>query len=167
MKTKLFSFIFTLFLTLFSFVQSANALVYSEADIYQKINQLNVIMNTDYISFINKADLVGYRLSTFEMQTANYKNQARMNIENLNNILVQINDVRNSLELSQTDKNMQINRLYQQSANLLFGMDNMTMNYLLSLNTVMPTITYNRFVNRFQEFYNALNLTNADVEIKK
>ena len=167
MKTKLFSFIFALFLTLFSFVQSASALVYSEADIYQKINQLNVIMNTDYISFINKADLVGYRLSTFEMQTMNYKNQARMNIENLNNILVQINDIRNSLELSQTDKNMQISRLYQQAANLLFDMDNMTMNYLLSLNTVMPTITYNRFVNRFQEFYNALNLTNADVKIKK
>ena len=166
MRTKLFSFIFALFLALFSFAPSASALVYSDADIYQKINQLQIIMQTDYISFINKAEVVGYRLSSFEMQTMNYKNQARMNIENLNNILTQINEIRNSMELSESDKNMQISRLYQQSANLLFGMDNMTMNYLLSLNTILPSITYNRFINRFQEFYNELNLTNADVKVK-
>ncbi len=166
MRTKLFSFIFALFLALFSFAQSASAIVYSDADIYQKINQLNVIMQTDYLSFINKADVVGYRLSSFEMQTMNYKNQARMNIENLNNILIQINDIRNSMELSESDKNLQISKLYQQSANLLFGMDNMTMNYLISLNSILPTITYNRFINRFQEFYNELNLTNADVKVK-
>ena len=123
-------------------------------------------MNTDYISFINKADVVGYRLSSFEMQNANYKNQARMNIENLNNILIQLNDVRNSLELSDTDKNMQVAKLYQQATNILFGMDNVTMNYLMSLNTIMPTITYERFVKRFQDFYNGLNLTNADVKVK-
>ena len=166
MKIKLFGFIFALFLAMFSFVQSASALIYSEADIYQKMDKLKVIMNTDYISFINKADLVGYRLSSFDMQTMNYKNQARMNIENLNNILSQIKDIRYSMELSETDKNMQISKLHQQAANLLFGMDNMTMNYLLSLNTIMPTITYDRFVNRFQEFYNELNLTNADVKVK-
>ena len=166
MKIKLFGLIFALFLAMFSFVQSASALIYSESDIYQKIDKLKVIMNTDYISFINKADLVGYRLSSFDMQTMNYKNQARMNIENLNNILSQIKDIRYSMELSETDKNMQISKLYQQAANLLFGMDNMTMNYLLSLNTIMPTITYDRFVNRFQEFYNELNLTNADVKVK-
>ena len=166
MKIKLFGLIFALFLAMFSFVQSASALIYSESDIYQKIDKLKVIMNTDYISFINKADLVGYRLSSFDMQTMNYKNQARMNIENLNNILSQIKDIRYSMELSETDKNMQISKSYQQAANLLFGMDNMTMNYLLSLNTIMPTITYDRFVNRFQEFYNELNLTNADVKVK-
>ena len=166
MKTKLINCLFALFLALFSFVQGAFAFVTSDAEIKQKINKLNVIMNTDYISFINKADVVGYRLSSFEMQNANYKNQARMNIENLNNILIQLNDVRNSLELSDTDKNMQVAKLYQQAKNILFGMDNVTMNYLMSLNTIMPTITYERFVKRFQDFYNGLNLTNADVKVK-
>lgn len=166
MKTKLFNCLFILFLALFTFVQGAFATVASDADIRQKIDKLNIIMNTDYISFINKADVVGYRLSSFEMQNANYKNQARMNIENLNNILIQLNDVRNSLELSDTDKNMQIAKLYQQATNLMFSMDNVTMNYLMTLSTVMPTITYDRFVKRFQSFYNGLNLTNADVKVK-
>ena len=163
MKTKLFSFIFALFLTLFSFVQSASALVYSEADIYQKINQLNVIMNTDYISFINKADLVGYRLSTFEMQTMNYKNQARMNIESLNSLLEQIKKIRNSSDLSPSDKNVQIASLYQNANNMMFDMNNATLNYLRSLNFIMPTITYSRFVKKYQTFYNGLNLTDTDI----
>lgn len=166
MKNKLFGLVFTMFFVLFAFAQNAFAAIYSDADIYQKINQLNVISNTDFISFINKADVVGYRLANFEMTSSNYKNYIRMTTEQLTTLLKQIQEVRNTTELSDADKNMQISKMYQDATALLFNVDTQTMNYLMSMNRTMPTITYSRFVKNYQDFYNGLNLTDADVRVK-
>lgn len=166
MKNKFFGILFTVFFVLFAFAQNAFAVIYSDGDIYQKINQLNVISNTDFMTFINKTDLVGYRLAGFEMTSANYKNYVRMTTEQLTTLLNQIQEVRNTTELSETDKNLQISKMYQDATGLLFNVDNQTMNYLMSLNKTMPTITYSRFVKNYQEFYNGLGLTNTDVHVK-
>lgn len=166
MKNKFFGFVLAVFFALFMSIQSAFALIYSDADIYQKIDKLNVISNTDFISFINKADMVGYRLAGFEMTTSNYKNYIRMTTEQLSNISTQIQEIRRTTELSETDKNMQISKMYQDATTLMFNVDNQTMNYLISLNQLMPTITYARFIKTYQEFYNGLNITNSDIKIK-
>ncbi len=166
MKNKFLGLVLAVFFSLFAFVQSAFAIIYSDADMIQKINQLNVISNTNFISFINKADMVGYRLSSFEMTSSNYKNYIRMTTEQLNNLLVQIQEVRRTTELSETDKNMQISKMYQDATSLLFNVDNQTMNFLISVEQIMPTITYSRFVKNYQEFYNGLNLTNSVVRVK-
>lgn len=166
MKNKFFGLVFAVVFALFTFVQGAFAMIYSDSDIYQKINQLNTISNTDFISFINKADMVGYRLAGFDMTTSNYKNYIRMTIEQLNNLVSQIQETRSSVELSDTDKNLQISKMYQDATNLMFNVDNQTMNYLISLNQIMPTITYSRFLKSYQDFYNSLNITNSKIKIK-
>lgn len=166
MKVKIFSFIFSLFIALFAFCQSANAMVSSDSDIHNKMNKLNVIINTDFISFINKTELIGNRLTHFEMATAQYKNHARMSRDNLQGMLEQTGKIKSSLDMTEADKNMQVSMIYQNATNMLFNMDIATTNYLASLKYVMPSITYSRFIKKYQDFYNGLNLTDSDVELK-
>lgn len=166
MKLRIFGFIFALFFTFAFCVQSVFATVYSNADVYDKIDKLNTIYNADFNSFINKSELIGYRLIGYEMAVTNYKNNVRMNIENLNNTLIQIQKIRNSVEISDTDKNIQIAKMYQDATNLMFSFDNVTSSFLISLNQYMPSITYGKFLKKYQSFYNELNITNADLLVK-
>ena len=165
MKRKLFSCLFALILALFTFVPNVQASVRSEADIYQKINQLNTIIDKDFIEFINKSDLVGYRLDAFRMASSNYKNVARMTVDKLKKMLEQINNLNMSSEFSESDKAMQISRIYQEATTDLYNLDSQTVNFMIGLNQVMPTITYSRFVKKYQAFYNDLNITNTDLTV--
>ncbi|MBQ8887794.1 MAG: hypothetical protein IJY61_08855 [Candidatus Gastranaerophilales bacterium] len=165
MERKFFSCLFAIALVLFAFAQNVNATIYSEADIYQKINQLNTLIDQDFVEFVNKSDLVGYRLDSFKMSSANYKNVARMTVEKLRKMLEQINSINQSSEFSDSDKSMQIARIYQEATTDLYNMDTQTINFMIGLNQFMPTITYSRFVKKYQEFYNGLDITNTDLSV--
>ena len=165
MKRKFFSCLFAIVLALFTFAPMGNATIYSEADIYQKIYKLNMLIEQDFVSFVNKSDLVGYRLESFKMSASNYKNVARMTVEKLRKMLEQINSINQSSEFSDSDKAMQISRIYQEATTDLYNMDTQTINFMIGLNQFMPTITYSRFVKKYQEFYNGLDITNTDLTV--
>ena len=165
MKRKFFSCLFSLILALFTFAPNVNATIRSEYEIHDKIGQLNVIIQKDFLEFVNKSDLVGYRLDAFRMSSSNYKNVARMIVDKLNKMLEQINNINMSSEFSDSDKAMQISRIYQEATTDLYNMDSQTVNFMIGLNQVMPTITYSRFVKKYQTFYNDLNITNTDLTV--
>ena len=165
LKSKLSKFLL-LFISFFFFILSANALVNSSSDINAKIIKLNKIAQYDYNSFVNKNELIGYRLSNFNMLTSQYQNSAKQSVDNLNNIVFQIDTIRNSSDFSDSDKELQINKLYQDADTTLYNFDSQTLNYIFSLRNVMPSISYQRFAKKFQEFYNEIQLTDNKLSIK-
>ena len=165
MKNRLLKIFFLVF-ALFAFVLNANAVVSSVADINKKIVDLKKISQYDYNSLVNKNELIGYRLDSFNMASAQYKNSANLVVDNFNNIIFQINTIKNSSDFSDSDKQVQINKLYQDADAALYNLDSQTMNYLFSLRTIMPTITYQRYVKKFQEFYNGIGLTDNKLSVR-
>ncbi len=165
MKNKFLKILF-LFTAFFSFCLSANALISSEADILNKINQLQVISDYDYISMVNKNELIGYRLDSFNMASYQYKNSAKQVIDNFKNLLFQMDTIKNSSDFSDSDKDVQIKKLYQEADSALYTLDSQTLNYLFSLRDFMPPITYQRYVKKFQAFYNDFHLTDGQISVK-
>lgn len=165
LKTKVLKFLL-LFVAFFAFVLNANAMISSESDMYRKLGQLKTIAQFDYLSLVNKNELIGYRLESFNMASSQYKNSANLVVENFNNILSQINTIRNSSDFSDSDKQMQISKLYQEADTILYNLDSQTINYLFSLRSFMPPITYQRYLKKFQAFYNELQLTNNEISVK-
>lgn len=158
--------IFFLIFSLFAFVLNASAIVSSEADINRKIVQLKKLSQYDYNSIVNKNELIGYRLNNFNMATAQYKNSANLVVDNFNNIIFQINTIKNSSDFSDSDKAIQINKLYQDADAALYNFDSQTLNYLFSLRSIMPSISYQRYTKKFQEFYNGIGLTDNKLIVK-
>ncbi len=165
MKSKVLKVLFLLFAFL-SCHLTASAVISSESDMMRKINQLKTISQYDYISLVNKNELIGYRLDSFNMASSQYKNSTKLVIDNFNSILFQIDTVRNSSDFSDSDKQIQINKLYQDADSALYNLDSQTINYLFSLRDFMPPITYQRYVKKFQSFYNEFQLTNNEISIK-
>ncbi len=165
MKNKFLKIFFLIF-SLFAFVLNASAIVSSEADINRKIVQLKKLSQYDYNSIVNKNELIGYRLNNFNMATAQYKNSANLVVDNFNNIIFQINTIKNSSDFSDSDKAIQINKLYQDADAALYNFDSQTLNYLFSLRSIMPSISYQRYTKKFQEFYNGIGLTDNKLIVK-
>lgn len=165
MKSKFLKVLFLLLAFFFCHL-NASAVISSEADMMRKINQLKTLSQYDYLSLVNKNELIGYRLDSFNMASSQYKNSTKLVIDNFNSILFQIDTVRNSSDFSDSDKQIQINKLYQDADSALYNLDSQTINYLFSLRTFMPPITYQRYVKKFQSFYNEFQLTNNEISIK-
>lgn len=162
---RLFKFLL-LFIAFFFFILNANALVNSNSDINFKIVQLNKIAQFDYNSMVNKNELIGYRLNNFNMLTAQYQNSAKKAVDNLNNIIFQIDTIRNSSDFSDSDKELQINKLYQDADSILYNFDSDTLNYVFALRNFMPSISYQRYTKKFQAFYNEIQLTDNKLIVK-
>lgn len=165
LKTRILKFLL-LFFAFFAFVLNANATISSEYDINRKMEQLREIAQYDYISLINKNELIGYTLDSFNMASSQYKNSAYLAIEHFNSILSQIDTIKNSSDFSDSDKQLQISKLYQDADATLYNLDSQTMNYLFSIRNFMPSITYQRFVKKFQAFYNEFQLTNNEISVR-
>ena len=146
---------------------NANALIRSDADIYASINRLNSLVVYDFNSLFNKSEIIGYRLDSFNYSTLQYKNAARNVYEYFNSVIGQINTINNSTEISNTDKQLQISNLYQNAEAALYDLNSKSVNYLISLRGVMPTITYQKYVKSFVKYYNSLQLTDAPISFGK
>ena len=116
---------------------------------------------------VNKNELIGEIRSSFDMSTMQYKNNAGITAESLRNILRQIDIVKNSADFSDSDKNLQISKLYQDADSALYDLDSKTINYLMEVQRIMPTITYQRYVKKFLEQYNQMNLTGSQLYIRR
>ncbi|HIS88135.1 TPA: hypothetical protein IAA87_01740, partial [Candidatus Avigastranaerophilus faecigallinarum] len=73
---------------------------------------------------------------------------------------------KNSSDFSDSDKAIQINKLYQDADAALYNFDSQTLNYLFSLRSIMPSISYQRYTKKFQEFYNGIGLTDNKLIVK-
>ncbi len=165
LKKKILNLFTLICLALFSIFQTAHAVIMSEADITFKMNQVQSIANYDFYSMINKNELIGEMRSAFNMSTMQYRNNANMTVESLRNILSQIDIIKNSSDFSDSDKNLQLSKLYQDADRALYDLDAKTINYLFDAQRVMPTITYQRYVKKFLQQYNDMNLTDSKLYI--
>ena len=139
---------------------SAFGLVRSDEEAAVKINQLESLVNYDFFDLFNKSELIGMNLTNYNISTSQYKQSAMSTIELIRSSISQVQMVRNSIDLTDEDKLLQINKLYQDIDAALYSLDSQTLNYMYSLRMIMPTITYQRFVKSFQTYYNSLDLTN-------
>ncbi len=156
MKKILAKLFIVLIATVTLVCNSAFALIRSEGDINQAVYKLNQIQNQDFVSFINKSELVGNRLGEFKMVSEQYKTSAAAASDTLKGILSQIETVTRSSDIASSDKEMQIRTLYSEANTVLLDMDNKTITYISSLGSIMPSITYERFIKKYTTYYNNL-----------
>ena len=101
------------------------------------------------------------------MQTMQYQtdiaNTAGIFKEKLNKIEI----IQNSTDYSDTEKQMQLNNIYQEINSLLNSVDTKTINYINNLGTFMPSITYQRYYKSFIEYYNELGITTYKIQITR
>lgn len=167
MKNKLFTFFSLVILGFcFCFIQ-ANAAILSESDLIQKTQQVQSLCDYDFISLINKSEMIGYRMESFQLATSQYQNTVRVTADKLRSLQSQINIIRMSSDFSDGDKQMQYNNVYQEADAALYNLNTKTIEYLTEQRRVMPFITYKRFVNKFQDLYNSLNLTNSSINFEQ
>ena len=161
MKKKLIGLLLTGMLVLASSV-NAYAIISSTSELAYKADLLNQYSSMDLMSFINKSDLIGFRLQNYEMLTSQYQNQAKQAEENLRSIEKEIEVIQITSEIAETEKMMQINRLYQEADAILYDLDSKTTQYVYAIRRFMPTITYDRYVKKLMEYYSNLHLTDTD-----
>ncbi len=166
MINKLFSFLFIAIFTLFSVIMPAFAKIQSESDINYKRNQLQTILNTDFMSFVHKNEMIGYRLDSYEIDVQFYKNVVYGIVEKLNNSIQQIEIIRKSQDLSDTDKEVQISNIYQDLDLTFYDLDTKTITFVSNCKRNMPSITFQRFSKKFEDFYNAFQFTSTRVYVK-
>lgn len=165
MKKKLFLTLSVIFTMFFAFGSGVQAYIDSEQAIDNKVMQLKELHEFDFLSIVNKGELIGYRLNDFQMQSRAYANTILVAIDNLKNINQQIQLIQKSQELSFSDKEMRIRKLYQDADMALYDVDTKTSNYLIDLRNIMPTLTYDRYLRSFQDYYNSLDLTSSDLYV--
>ncbi len=166
MKTKIAKLLLIVSLFFTALCIPANAIVASEADVQQKINTVQALASYDPMSMINKSELIGYRMASYNMFSSQYKSSASLAIEQFRNLLTQIQLIKNSSELSDSEKNLHLTTLYQDADKILYDLDNKTVNYIYSCKTIMPTITFQKFVKSFSTFYNSLYITNNAINVR-
>jgi len=165
MKNKILNFFFA-FIILCVSALNADARVNSQADLYAKANVLKNIAQYNYSSMIGKTELIGYRMDSFNISASQYQNNAWLAYETINNINSQIDMINNSVEFSDSDKQLQINKLYQEADAALYDLDSKTMNYVYSLRNFMPSISFGRYSKKFLDFYNSQRVTDNQIVVK-
>ena len=158
MKKKLFGIFTLIFLLFFSCVSGAFAYVNSKSDMNNVVKKLDQLYDFDCSTFINKGELVGIKLESFNFLTATYKRQVSLTRETIVNSMNKIDIVQNSEDFSDTDKEMQINQLYKDCNSAIADLHNKTMNYLVDLRAELPTITYDRYKVKFANYFNSLQI---------
>lgn len=164
---KILSVLSLICLMFFFAITTAQAAIYSVNDIDVATQKMYKLSDTNLLDLVNKNELIGYRLDAFNMSTLQYQTYARSVAEGLLNIRSRIDTIENSADYSDTEKNMQINQLYQEADKSLSEVASKTVWYLMELESSMPTITYQRYLKKFQEYYNELNIANKQISYKK
>ncbi len=165
MFNKIFTFLLAVVFSLCTFALTANAQISSINDMIYKKNQLQQIYNTDFLSFINKNEMIGYRLNSFNMDTQFYKNNVKGVIEKIDNSVRQIQLIQNSADISDTEKSMQIGQIYQDIDISLYDLDAKTITFISNCRHSMPTITFQRFSKKFENFYNSFRISTTQVSV--
>lgn len=158
MKKKLLSILSIACLLLFFCISNAFAYVNSKNDMNNVVKKLDQLYEFDCSTFINKGELIGVKLDSFNFLTDTYKRQVSLTRETIVNSMNKIDIVQNSEDFSDTDKEMQINQLYKDCNSAIADLHNKTMIYLKDLRAELPTITYERYKNKFNNYFNSLQI---------
>lgn len=155
---KIFKNLFFGLITLLVFVTVSNAAILSNADIYRNTTKLKELYDYDFSTLVNKSELVGMRADSFNIQTEQYKNSVYNAQTQLQNKLQRLQVIENSIDYSDSEKDMQKSQVYQEVSVILADLNTYTYNYVYQLEYVMPTITYQRFSKKFLEYYKSLEI---------
>lgn len=148
-------------------LSSVEAAIRSVADVNISANKLYQLSDKDLLGIINKNELIGYRLDSFNMSSMQYQNYTRTMAESVLSVGSRMELIENSSEISDTEKELQMNMLYTEAEGLLSDVNSKTISYLIEIRRVMPSITYQQYVKRFLEYYNGLQITDYDLKITK
>lgn len=148
---------------MFASLMQVNALVQSDYEALGKSQQISSIVNYDFFNFFNKSELIGYSLTNYNVATSQYKQFAAYTSSQIQSSVNQISLVKNNTDLTDDDKTIQINKLYQDIDAALYALDSQTLNYIFSLRNIMPNLTFQRFIKKFEEYYNSLNITENEI----
>lgn len=151
---------------LLSFFLAVNsfAAIESTADINSKITTLSQLASADLEGLVSKSELIGDRLDTFNMLTAQYQNEVNVSQERMRSIIKQIEVLRVDQNIPESEKNVQITKSYQEVTTMLYNLDSKTIQYLYSIKRIMPTISYQKYARKFKEYYNSLDITNNELK---
>lgn len=164
---KFLSLLSVICMLFFLTVCDAQALIRSEGDLNYAASKLYEISEYDFLGLINKNELIGYRLDGFNMSTMQYQSYAKSTADGFLNIIGRLETINNSSDFSDSEKEMQINQLYQEAETSLSDVNSKTIWYLIDLRRTMPTITYQQYLKKFQDYYNSLALTGTPISVKK
>lgn len=163
---KILGLLFTLILLFFSTAIDANAQIKSKNDLQNVAKKVCDLSDYNLISLVYKNELIGYRLENFNMRSMEYQRIAQFHADNLKSLKARYDVVQNSIDFSDTEKEMQSKQIFQEADASLSDLNSKTISYLIGLRDLMPTITYQRYVKRFLNYYNDLNLTDVDLRVK-
>lgn len=155
---KILKNLFFCLIALLVFVTVSNADISSNADIYRNTAKLKELCDIDIATFVNKSELIGMRADSFNMQTEQYKKFIYNAQIQLQNKIQRLQVIENSIDYSDSEKNMQKSQVYQDVSVILSDLNTYTYNYINQLEYIMPTITYQRFSKKFLEYYKSLEL---------
>lgn len=138
----------------------ANAgMINSEYDAKAKLTKINQLIDKNFADFVNKSDMIGEKAINFQMATIQYKQTTKVSAEAIKSQINEIQIIKNSADYSDSDKDSMIKKLYIDIETNVYNIDSQSLNYLISLRRVMPSITYQKYVKNFKEYYNSLGLT--------
>lgn len=163
---KLLGLLTLVCLLFFSAITDANAAINNKYELRAAADKVSEIARYDVLSFVNKNELIGYMLDNFNLRAMDYQRIAQYHAENMYGYITQIEIIENSVDFSDTEKEMKCRQFYQYADTSLADLNSKTISYLVGLRDMMPTITYQRYVKRFLDYYNDLNLTETDIRIR-
>jgi hypothetical protein len=124
-----------------------------------KVTLLNTLYQFDFMSLVNKNEMIGFRSDNYNMAVLQYKNSVKSTSDRITTLINQANMVQQSLEFSNSDKQVQLGRLYGDADLALGELDVKTTTFVTSLRNLMPSLTYQKFVKKFQEYYYSLGIS--------
>lgn len=158
---KIFSVVVVLVASLIFSVGQCFAEIESVKDIDKKMQVLEKLYKYDMSLLYNKSEIIGQRRDSFQKEIQNYKRNVKMTITILEKTKQEITNL-----ADQGESDLTISNLYLSADNALYDFDNKTFDFLQKIESIMPTITYQKFKKKFETFYESLKIVEDDLSIK-
>ncbi|MBQ3640458.1 hypothetical protein II906_00765 [bacterium] len=133
--------------------------VSNDRDIQDAVAKLNGIVSMNPYSLFNKSELIGYRRDQFEMSTNHYKARVAAARDRISNLRSQLKSIKNDNSINEEEKSTKLDGSLQEINGYLAEVDSLTFAYLNEIRWFMPSLTYQRYYKKFQNYYSYLNIT--------
>lgn len=153
-------------LLIFASNVTVEAAVTSKQDIQLCIDKMETLAKTDFSTLMRKNEVVGLRRSNYEMITYQYIQTVNSQIERFRSYVTRIDAIENNFEISQVEKDNQIQTIYNEAHMSMFDLDTRSSNYIFQLKDTLPTITYQNYAKDFLRYYNDFNMTENDINFR-
>lgn len=150
----------TLFFILAMFINPVFADITNQNEIDDALAKLDALSAFDPFQFCNKTELIGYRRDQFNMATDQYRANVIATKDMINRNVQELDFLAANTQMTDSQKNAQHNRIYQDINGNLSNLDSATYSYVNGLRWFMPSLTYQNYYKRFIEYYKSLNIKN-------